>query len=122
MRRNLSDAEHYIMQQFWAHGHMLREDVAVLVAEKNWKPTTLLTFLSRLVAKGMLTVEKHGKINHYTPIMDEAEYKRLEGKAFLDTQYAGSARDFIATMVDTKGLAQKDVDDLRNWLNDLGKK
>lgn len=112
----MSDAEAYIMRAFWAHGAMKTDELSRLVAEKEWKPTTLLTFLSRLVAKGMLAAEKQGKANLYRPRVTLEQYRRDESRAFLDEMYGGSAKDFLACLVDGQGLSSTDLDELRQWL------
>ena len=113
----LSEAELYIMRLFWQHGPMKSDDLASLVAERTWKSTTLLTFLSRLAAKEMLRVEKQGKSNCYHPLLSEQEYLRREGKVFLDQLYGGSARDFLAAMVDSRGITESDLTELKAWLS-----
>ncbi|MFV0414649.1 MAG: BlaI/MecI/CopY family transcriptional regulator [Oscillospiraceae bacterium] len=112
----LSEAEAFVMEHFWKKGPLKTEELAPLVAEKGWKSTTLLTFLSRLAAKGMLLVTRQGKANLYTPLVSRAEYQRAEGTAFLNQMYGGSAKNFLAAMVDTNGLTSKDIAELKLWL------
>ena len=112
----LSDTELYLMEHFWLHGSMKSDELAALVVERGWKPTTLLTFLSRLVAKGMLRSEKQGKVNLYSPLVQRAEYARSEGQAFLQQLYDGSARNFLAAMVDGNVLSAADLCEMRQWL------
>jgi predicted transcriptional regulator len=114
----LSKAEAYIMQRFWQHGPLRSDELAPLVAEKGWKTTTLLTFLSRLAAKDVLHVQKQGKANLYLPCITEEEYRRTESEAFLQQIYGGSAKNFLAALVDSRGLSRKDLDELRHWLNE----
>lgn len=114
----LSESELYIMRSFWAHGPMRTDELAGKVAERGWKPTTLLTFLSRLAAKGMLAVEKQGKSNLYRPLVTREEYGRGEGRAFLDQVYGGSARDFLAAMVEGQALSAAELAELKSWLSE----
>lgn len=114
----LSEAEAYIMQLFWQHGAMKTDELSILVTEKQWKPTTLLTFLSRLVAKGMLAAQKQGKANIYRPLVGRDEYRQEEGRAFLDEMYGGSAKDFIACLAGGEGLSAGDLAELRAWLDE----
>lgn len=113
----LSEAETLIMEEFWNNGTMDTSMLQPLAATRGWKPTTLLTFLSRLVKKGMLSVEKQGKSNLYTPIYSQQQYKNEQAKTFLDEQYGGSATALIASMVNGKGLSKKDLNELRQWLD-----
>lgn len=117
MEYKMSDAERYIMGCFWDRGSMKSDELASMVIEKGWKQTTLLTFLSRLAAKGMLQVEKRGKANLYTPLVSEEEYLNMESRQFLDEMYGGSAKNFLAAMIDSRGLTKEDIGELREWLN-----
>ncbi len=116
--QRLSESESYIMQFFWSRGALKTDELGALAAEKNWKQTTLLTFLSRLAAKGVLAVERVGKQNIYRPLVSRAEYLAAEGRAFLQDVYGGSARDFIAAMVDARGITAAELDDLRRFIDE----
>lgn len=114
---SLPESERYIMQWFWQHGAMKSDELAQHVVDRGWKNTTLLTFLSRLASKGMLLVQKDGKANLYTPLVTEAEYLRQESRLFLNEMYGGSAKDFVAAMVSNQGLTEKDIAELKAWLD-----
>lgn len=116
--QTLSETERQLMQLFWQHGEMTSEEVAALVADRDWKATTLLTFLSRLAAKGMLHVVRQGRGNLYRPLVSEQDYRLRESRAFLDELYSGSYRDFLAAMVDAHGLNKEELEELRRWLNE----
>lgn len=116
MEWKLSESEQYIMQFFWRHGPMKSDELAEKVAEKGWKTTTLLTFLSRLAAKGMLQVQKQGRANLYAPLVTQEAYRSQLSQEFLDEMYAGSAKNFLAALLDSRGLSASDVEELRTWL------
>lgn len=115
--QRLSEAELLIMEHFWENGPMKSDEIAALVADKQWKNTTLLTFLSRLARKGMLRIKKQGKSNLYIPVVSQEEYRGTETKAFLNELYGGSAKNFFAAMVSEQGLSPQDIAELRQWLD-----
>ena len=112
----LSNAEHYIMRQFWDKGTMSHEELTKLVQDKSWKRTTLHSFLSRLAKKGLLKIEKQGQINLFVPIVSLDEYQRSVGSQFLNEQFQGSAKNFFVSMAENKGLTKNDLDEIREWL------
>lgn len=114
----LSEAELYIMQWFWQRGAMKTDELSALVAPREWKPTTLLTFLSRLAAKGMLQVERQGKSNLYSPLVTETHWRASESRSFLNEMHGGSARNFLAAMTDAHGLSREDISELKAWLDE----
>ena len=116
--KHLSEAELAIMRCFWQHGPMTTRKLSTFVADRNWKPTTLLTFLSRLVGKGMLAVQKQGKNNLYIPLVTQDAYQNAQGTTFLDEQYGGSAQAFLAAMVDARGISREELQALQSWLKE----
>ena len=61
---NIGEGELEIMKVIWASGGELSSgEITKAVENKGWKRTTVSTFLSRLVEKGVLESEKRG--NNY---------------------------------------------------------
>ncbi len=118
MLQKMSEAEMEIMELVWkmttpcTSAEIQKE----LPADKNWKPTTLLTFLSRLVEKGLLTAEKQGKQNLYRPLVTREEYLASETRSFLDEMHGGSLSSFIAALSGGKKLTEDELCELRRWL------
>ena len=81
----LSAAEYEIMECVWALGRTVSgmDIMRALGQEKGWKQPTVLTFLSRLVEKGLLETEKRGKLRSYTAAMTREAYKNSETRDFL---------------------------------------
>lgn len=117
MADKLSANERDIMECYWEYGSLMSEDISKLLPDKKWKITTLLTFLSRLVSKGMLRVERKGKANIYHPIVSKSEYVKYESKQFIDRMFAGSTKNFIAALIEGNDLSKEDFTELRNWLS-----
>lgn len=117
--QRISDSEMEVMQVIWSHrdgltsGEILKE----LNKEKNWKPTTIFTFLARLVEKGILKAEKHGRSNKYIPLMSETEYMCYEAKSFLNSTYKGSIKSFITTLYEGNGISNEEIRELKDWLS-----
>ena len=83
----LSAAEYEIMECVWALGRTVSgmDIMRALGQEKGWKQPTVLTFLSRLVEKGLLETEKRGKLRSYTAAMTREAYKNSETRGFSGT-------------------------------------
>jgi len=118
MLQKMSEAEMEIMELVWkmtvpcTSADIQRE----LPTDKNWKPTTLLTFLSRLVEKGLLSAEKQGKQNLYRPLVTREDYLAAETRSFLDELHGGSLRSFIAALSNGEKLSEDEIGELRRWL------
>ena len=62
--QKMSDSEQEVMRLIWAaSGSASSAEVldGLKVINKEWKPNTVLTFLARLVEKGLLTAVKRGQ-------------------------------------------------------------
>ena len=117
--QKMSEAEREIMQLVWAAGGSVSSAELLYdlkAMDKDWKPNTVLTFLARLVEKGILTCVRHGRSNEYIPLLTESEYKHFETRSFLDAVHAGSIKSFVAALYDHDGLTSADVAELKAWL------
>ena len=79
---------------------------------KGWEPATIKTLISRLVSKGVVRQEKRN-VYYYSPIITENEYSAWATEDLITRIYSGSARNLIAALVNSDGLTQEDLDELR---------
>ena len=73
-----------------------------LQKSKGWEPATIKTLVGRLVSKGVVCQEKRN-VFYYSPLITE----------IITRLYNGSARDLVAALVNSDGLTQEDLDELR---------
>jgi predicted transcriptional regulator len=104
--KRLPDSELEIMMIIWS----AREPVtSAYVSEqlknkKEWKITSVLTFLARLVEKGFLTSTREGKVNIYSPVIGESEYLESESKSILEKLYGNSLTTFVSALYKSKAI------------------
>ena len=79
---------------------------------KGWEPATIKTLISRLVSKGVVRQEKRN-VYFYSPIITEKEYGAWATEDLITRLYNGSARDLVAALVNSNGLSQADIAELR---------
>ena len=114
--QSLSDSEMEIMQAIWSlPSPVTTSQLLKLFAHKDWKVQTLSTFLTRLVEKGALRVEKQGKSNLYFPALTQADYHKQEAKHVIDSMYHGSLLDFLAAFYGGQGISKEELSELRQW-------
>ncbi|MBR3966335.1 MAG: BlaI/MecI/CopY family transcriptional regulator [Clostridia bacterium] len=111
---SIGDAELEIMKVIWrAKEPITSLDIGKAVEDKDWKKTTIATFLARLVEKGALAAEKQGKLYYYTPLITEKEYKRSQTKKLISNLYDGSVRDFAVSFFKEQKLSEEDIKELK---------
>ena len=120
MRRfqTLSESESEIMQVIWRSGvPMTSGSLLNLFSHKGWKIQTLSTFLTRLVDKGVLQVEKRGRSNLYSPLLSEEEYHAQETRHLVNDLYHGDLRDFLAAFYGGRGVSRQEAEALKEWFD-----
>ena len=110
----ISDSELEIMKLLWKSEEALtsteiREE---LQHSMGWEATTIKTLISRLVNKEAILQEKR-KVFYYSPLIPEREYNRWATGRLIDRLYKGSASALVAALVDSRGLTESDIAELR---------
>jgi len=82
---------------------------------KTWKTNTIVTFLARLVDKGLLKIDKQGRNNIYTAQVSEQDYLLNQTKAFINKMYANDAKELVASLLRNDYLTAKDVEELTEF-------
>lgn len=117
--QRISSSEMEIMQVIWhSEGAVTTAQIQQALSDKAWKPTTVLTFLSRLVEKGLLRAERQGKSNRYFPLVDEAAYKAAETRAFMREVHGNSVASFFAAFAAGDSMSREEIEQLRKWLEE----
>lgn len=121
--KRLPDSELEIMMIIWEAGKPVPSAYIMekLQGEKDWAPTTVLNFLARLVERGFLQVEKQGRINIYSPMVEEKDYIEAESKSFLERLHKSSLKSFFAALYDGGTLSKEDAEDLKRYIDELAK-
>lgn len=121
--KKLSEAEFEIMQVLWRHHAPMTSNqlLAEMGDGRNWKLASLMTVLARMAEKGAVYCDRSTRTNYYTALVSEEEYKLAEGESFLEKLFHKSAKDFIASLYQGKKMSAKDVQELREYLDELEK-
>ncbi len=117
--KKLSETELEIMTKFWEENRSLTlEEVTDLVNSKNWSDHTVRNFLTRIVNKGYLRVDKIGRKNLYVPMVSE-DYVNNRSKSMIKRLYNDSVQNFVAQLYETDELSKKDLQELKDYLDEV---
>lgn len=118
--QRISDSEKQIMEIIWAAGHPVttREIINNLPKDKLWKQSTVITFLSRLVEKGIIKATRISKAYHYETCLMDQEYRNFETKQFIKDVHKGSVFGLVSALCDSGDLTKEDIEDLLKGLKD----
>lgn len=114
LAEKISDSELEVMKLLWEAEEAMpvTEIREKLQRSKGWEATTIKTLVSRLLGKGAIGQEKR-KVFYYFPLISEKEYNSWATGRLIDRLYRGSARELVAALVDSRGLTQADIEELR---------
>ena len=112
----ISDSELEVMKVLWEAGDALpiTELRQTLHERRGWEATTVKTLVQRLVAKGVLEQEKR-KVFYYRPLVSESEYSDWAVNGMVQRLFRGSAKALVATLVQSDGLSDEDIAELREY-------
>ena len=122
--KKLSDAEFEIMQVLWRHDEPMTsiQLLEEMGNNRNWKLASLMTVLARMAEKGAVYCDRSTRTNYYTALVSEDQYKITEGTSILEKLFNRSAKEFITSLYQGKQMSQKDIQELREYLDTLEKK
>ena len=118
----LSEMEYELMQIFWAKEEPLTfPQVVAICNEENghqWAKTTIHTFLSRMVAKGVLRVENGRKKHIYTALVSSNDLETSYALSFLQDSYGGSLVHFIKAVIRGMNIPKSDAAEIQALLDE----
>jgi len=114
----LGELEQKIMNVVWESDEPLKPAEVLDRLNCDLAYTTIMTVMKRLVDKSLLTRKKQGNVYYYSVATDKKDYAQNNlGKLFssLVDSYGNLA---ISQFVDTLSENPKDLERLKNYLND----
>ncbi len=114
----LTNAEWSVMECLWERAPQTVVQLAHALRERaGWAKSTSSTMVTRMAAKGLLTVDESGRARRYAPAIDRAEAVRDQTEHFLDRVYQGSVSLLLNTMVRDGGLSSEELAELHAILD-----
>lgn len=115
----ISDAELEVMKIIWELNNATSSQIVDRLSSSDWKPKTIHTLITRLVAKEAIIAEKiDGKSYMYSPKVSEEEYKSHANKTFLERLYNGSLNLMLSTFIKEQKLSKAEIERLKELLDE----
>lgn len=98
--QKIPQAELKIMKFIWKKNSVVtsKDIVKTMEVEQNWKMTTTLTLIKRLVDKEFLDSCKINRISHYKILVSKSEYLQYETRLFITNIHDGSLESFYNSL------------------------
>ena len=116
----LSEREWTVLEALWKRGGAalgpLTED---LRQETGWNRNTVLTYLTRMEAKGLVSIDKGSSPRLYQAGVDREACQAQARDSFLRQVYRGSTGDLVAAFLKEKPISPQEREALRRLLDEM---
>lgn len=116
----LSEREWTVLAALWrSDGAALGDLVELLRPETGWSRNTVLTYLTRMEAKGLVAIDKECSPHLYRAAQDRAACQAQERHSFLHRVYQGSTGDLVAAFLKEEPISSEERERLRRLLDEM---
>src|SRR5688572_3223175 len=113
MAPRISSAEWDVMSVVWAKKRATATEVFEALPEGHgWKQKTVNTFLTRLVDKGVLTVDRKEKAHVYAARVPREKCVQSESESFLQRVFRGATGDLVKHFCSQADLTAEQIQEL----------
>ena len=120
---SISEAEWDVMELLWESAPRTSAELCTALEKKRrWKRATVMTLLSRLIAKGAILTEGEGRRWDYLPAVPRERCVAQETRGFLDRLFNGALLPMVAHCIEHQKLSPQELSDLRALLNQAKRK
>lgn len=118
--KGLSEREWLVLGALWdSGGAELGEITQALYPGTRWSRNTVLTYLTRMEAKGLVVIDKEKYPSVYRAALDKDVCQAQARDAFLHRVYQGAAGDLVAAFLREKPISARERDELRRLLDEM---
>lgn len=107
----LTNVEELMMRCIWDYGQEMpflqMGDELKKKFDKDYKRTSIRTYLFRLEDKGYIKVEKKGRKAYIYTLISKEEYKKGKAVDMLDIWFDGSARELFSALGEKVPIEEK---------------
>lgn len=116
----LSEREWTVLNALWeTDGAELGTIVNTLFPHTGWNRNTVLTYLTRMEAKGLVSIDKDLSPHIYHATLDRESCQKKERQSFLNRVYSGATGDLIAAFLKEEPISGEERERLRKILDEM---
>lgn len=116
----LSDREWTVLSALWdCGGANLGAITQALQQDTGWSRSTVLTYLTRMEAKGLVLIDKSANPHIYRAALDRQACQAQARDSFLRQVYQGATGDLVAAFLREQPISAQEREELRRLLDDM---
>lgn len=116
----LGETEMEVLHHVWELGEATVKQVRKRILEKREVAyTTIMTVMKNLEEKGYLKYRKDGVTYVYSPAQQPDSVRSNLIGDLINKVFKGSPKELVQTLVKSKNLTEKDLDEIKNMIDDM---
>jgi len=108
----ISESEWEVLGVLWKKAPLTAAEVFERLADKEWKFSTVRTFLARLEKKGVVGSRENQGAKTYSPLISREDCVRDASQSFLDRVFEGATASLLVHFARTRRLSARELDEL----------
>ena len=121
--KDMSISETQIMREVWSK----KEDIAVpdltdIIYKKygkEHKPSTMRTFLGRLMEKDYISTYRVGRYSYVHAEITEQQYKEMLAQRQVQQWFGGSLYEFVSCFGEIQAIPEEERKRLKEWIDGM---
>ncbi len=115
----ITEAEWSLLKVLWSGERFsLKEITNALAPVYGWSKKTVFTYLTRMEAKGLITIDR-SQSRPYAAAVSYETCAREEREELRRKVYEGATGNMIAAFLKESSISQEEIDCLRKLLDDM---
>ena len=117
---NLSEKEWLVLTALWdSGGTSLGPLTEALYPQTGWSRNTVMTYLTRMEAKGLVSIDKGGAPHLYRAALSREDCRAQARGTFLKNVYRGAAGDLVTAFLKEQPISPEEREKLRRLLDEM---
>jgi BlaI family transcriptional regulator, penicillinase repressor len=112
----ISESEWEVLSVLWKKAPLTAAQVFAKLAARDWKFSTVRTFLTRLEKKGVVESVENPDAKTYSPRLTREECVRQASQSFLDRVFEGATASLLVHFARSTRLTDRELADLKTIL------
>ena len=116
--KSLTKTEEQIMRYLWKLEKAYMKDLVDAFPDPKPAYTTIATILSRMVEKGYVGFQQHGKVREYHPELKKGDYFKGQFKQMVKHFFNGSTAQFASFFTSKSDLSLEELEELQDLIQE----
>lgn len=113
----LSKSEEELMQHLWELEHAYLNDLLEMYSQPKPATTTVSTLLKRMIKKGYVAYNQHGRSREYYPLVPKSDYFSRRFKELINKFFDDSTAQFASFFASETDLTTDELQELKTIID-----